>query len=87
MAQDMVTAMAQLGFSRFGVAGHDRGARVAYRMALDHPGAVERVAVLDALPVEAVWSRADARFALGYWPWSLLAQPPPLPETVLANCA
>lgn len=87
MAQDMVTAMARLGFERFGVAGHDRGGRVAYRMALDHPGAVERVAVLDALPVEVVWSRADARFALGYWPWSLLAQPAPLPETILANSA
>src|SRR5262245_25518022 len=87
MAQDMVTAMSRLGFARFGVAGHDRGGRVAYRMALDHPGAVERVAVLDALPVEVVWSRADARFALGYWPWSLLAQPAPLPETVLANAA
>jgi haloacetate dehalogenase len=87
MARDMVTAMAQLGFSRFGVAGHDRGGRVAYRMALDHPAAVERVAVLDALPVEVVWSRADARFALGYWPWSLLAQPAPLPETILTNSA
>jgi haloacetate dehalogenase len=87
MARDMVSAMAQLGFSRFGVAGHDRGGRVAYRMALDHPDTVERVAVLDVLPVETVWARADARFALGYWPWSLLAQPAPLPETILANAA
>jgi haloacetate dehalogenase len=87
MARDMVSAMAQLGFEKFAVAGHDRGGRVAYRMALDHPDAIERLAVLDILPVETVWARADARFALDYWPWSLLAQPAPLPETILANSA
>jgi haloacetate dehalogenase len=84
MAQDMVTVMEQLGFRRFSVAGHDRGGRVAYRMALDHPDRVDRLAVLDILPIETVWERADARFALGYWPWSLLAQPEPLPERILA---
>jgi haloacetate dehalogenase len=84
MARDMVTVMERLGFSRFAVAGHDRGARVAYRMALDHPDRVDRVAVLDVLPTESVWSAADARFALSYWPWSLLAQPAPLPERILA---
>src|SRR5262245_8503726 len=83
MAQDMVAVMQRLGFARFGVAGHDRGGRVAYRMALDHPDCVERLAVLDVLPVETVWERADARFALGFWPWSLLAQPAPLPERLL----
>ena len=83
MAQDMVTVMERLGFRDFAVAGHDRGGRVAYRMALDNPGRVGRLAVLDILPVETVWERADARFALGYWPWSLLAQPEPLPERVL----
>jgi haloacetate dehalogenase len=83
MAQDMVTAMERLGFPRFCVAGHDRGGRVAYRMALDHPQRIERLAVLDILPVETAWERADARFALGYWPWSLLAQPEPLPERIL----
>jgi haloacetate dehalogenase len=76
MAQDMVSAMEQLGFSRFSVAGHDRGGRVAYRMALDHPDRIERLAVLDILPVETAWER-------GYWPWSLLAQPEPLPERIL----
>jgi haloacetate dehalogenase len=84
MAQDMVTVMRGLGFPRFSVAGHDRGGRVAYRMALDHPDCVERVAVLDVLPTAAVWDRADARFALAYWPWALLAQPEPLPERILA---
>jgi haloacetate dehalogenase len=87
MAQDMVTVMEQLGFPRFSVAGHDRGGRVAYRMALDHPDRVERLAVLDILPTATVWDRADARFALGYWPWSLLAQPEPLPERILATAA
>jgi haloacetate dehalogenase len=83
MARDMVVVMARLGFPRFAVAGHDRGGRVAYRLALDHPGRVERLAVLDILPTGTVWERADARFALAYWPWSLLAQPAPFPERLL----
>ncbi|HEX2439743.1 MAG TPA: alpha/beta hydrolase [Methylomirabilota bacterium] len=84
MANDMVAVMAQLGFPRFTVVGHDRGGRVAYRLALDHPERVDRLAVLDVLPTETAWSLADARFALGFWPWSLLAQPEPLPERLLA---
>jgi haloacetate dehalogenase len=84
MARDMVAVMAQLGFPRFAVAGHDRGGRVAYRLALDHPDRVERLAVLDILPTATAWDLADARFALGYWPWSLLAQPAPLPESLIA---
>jgi haloacetate dehalogenase len=84
MGRDMVLVMERLGFSRFAVAGHDRGGRVAYRMALDYPGHVTRLAVLDILPTGAVWDRADARFALAYWPWSLLAQPEPLPERIMA---
>jgi haloacetate dehalogenase len=83
MAQDMVTVMERLGFPRFFVAGHDRGARVACRMALDHPHRVDRLAVLDIVPSETAWDRADARFALAFWPWSLLAQPQPLPERLL----
>jgi haloacetate dehalogenase len=84
MAHDMVIVMERLGFSRFSLVGHDRGARVAYRLALDHPDRVDRLAVLDVVPTEAAWERADARFALGFWPWSLLAQPEPLPERILA---
>src|SRR5919107_363906 len=53
-------------------------------MALDHPERVDRLAVLDVLPTATVWDRADARFALAYWPWSLLAQPEPFPERILA---
>lgn len=83
MAQAIVAAMGALGHERFHVAGHDRGGRVAYRMALDHPQRVRRLAVLDVAPTGEVWDRADARFALAYWPWSVLAQDAPLPETLL----
>jgi haloacetate dehalogenase len=84
MARDMVAVMERLGFPHFSVAGHDRGGRVAYRLALDHPARVDRIAVLDVLPTTEVWERADSRFALAFWPWSLLAQPEPFPERLLA---
>ncbi len=84
LARDMVAAMERLGFPRFAVCGHDRGGRVAHRLALDHPDRVERLAVLDIVPTAEAWGRADARFALAFWPWSLLAQPAPLPERLLA---
>jgi haloacetate dehalogenase len=83
MARDMVSVMAQLGFEHFCIAGHDRGGRVAYRAALDHPDRVDALAVLDVLPVDTVWEHADDRLALGFWPWSLLAQPEPLPERLI----
>jgi pimeloyl-ACP methyl ester carboxylesterase len=84
---DMVRLMARLGFARFMVAGHDRGARVAYRMALDHPASTIKLAVLDTVPTAAAWDRADARLALAFWPWSLLAQPAPLPERLIEAAA
>jgi haloacetate dehalogenase len=87
MARDLIAVMVRLGFPRFSVVGHDRGGRVACRLALDHPGRVERLAVLDIVPTEAAWERADANFALGFWPWSLLAQPEPLPERILVAAA
>ncbi|WP_426959931.1 alpha/beta fold hydrolase [Muricoccus radiodurans] len=83
MAAELVAALGHLGHGRFAVAGHDRGGRVAYRMALDHPGRVSHLAVLDVVPTLDAWERADARLALGFWPWSLLAQPAPLPERLL----
>jgi haloacetate dehalogenase len=83
MAQDMIGLMNEFGHRRFMVAGHDRGGRVAYRMALDHPTIVEKLAVLDIVPTADAWDRADARFALSFWPWSLLAQPAPFPEQIV----
>jgi haloacetate dehalogenase len=85
MANDMVSAMAALGFPRFSLAGHDRGGRVAYRLALDHPQCVVRLAVLDILTTADVWERADSRVATAFWPWSLLAQPAPLPERLITG--
>lgn len=84
LAADMVAVMAKLGFRRFCVAGHDRGGRVAYRLALDHPERIAKLAVLDIVPTAEAWDRADGRFALGFWPWTLLAQPEPLPERLIA---
>jgi haloacetate dehalogenase len=83
MAKELVDAMVQLGFATFTLIGHDRGGRVAYRMALDHPKNVERLAVFDVIPILEAWSRSDARFARTYWPWSLLSQKQPLPESYL----
>lgn len=85
VAADQVELMARLGHSRFGVAGHDRGARCAYRMAIDHPDAVTALAVLDVVPTAEVFRRADADFSLGYWVWSFLAAPYPVPEQLIAG--
>ena len=84
MAVTLVEAMKAAGHERFAVLGHDRGGRVAYRAALDHPDRITRVAVLDVIPTYEVWDRADVRLALSFWPFSLLAQPAPLPERLLA---
>lgn len=84
MAATLVAAMRSAGHDRFAIIGHDRGGRVAYRAALDHPAAISRVAVLDIVPTLDVWDRADARFALAFWPFSLLAQPSPLPERLIS---
>lgn len=84
MAAELIEVMSRLGFDRFGVAGHDRGGRVAYRMALDHPTAIARMGVLDVIPIADAWRYADARLTLSFWPWSLLAQPEPLPERLIS---
>ena len=83
MADTLVAVMATLGHARFAVVDHDRGGRVAYRMALDHPDIVTRLAVLDMVPTLDVWELADARLALSFWPFSLLAQQAPLPERLI----
>lgn len=83
MAKDMVELMARLGHRRFAVAGHDRGGRVAHRMALDHPAAVERVAVLDIAPTATMYRLTNMEFARRYFWWFFLIQPAPLPEKLI----
>ena len=83
LALTLIEAMKALGHERFAIIGHDRGGRVAYRAALDHPDRVTAAAVLDVIPTYEVWARADARLALSFWPFSLLAQLAPLPERLL----
>jgi haloacetate dehalogenase len=83
LAVTLLEMMRGLGHVRFAVVGHDRGGRVAYRLALDSPDAVAAVAVLDVVPTGDVWRLADARLALAFWPFSLLAQPAPLPERLI----
>ncbi|WP_328323349.1 alpha/beta hydrolase [Kribbella sp. NBC_00382] len=85
LAQDQLEVMNALGHESFAVVGHDRGARCAYRMALDHPEAVAKLAVLDVVPTGDAFDRADKRFSLGYWVWSFLAAPEPVPETLIAG--
>ena len=82
MAKVMVEAMEQLGHVHFALAGHDRGGRVSYRLALDHPGRLSRLAVLDILPTYDYWERMNRLYALKIYHWTFLAQPAPLPETL-----
>jgi haloacetate dehalogenase len=84
MANELVALMRRLGHERFQVVGHDRGARVAHRMALDHPERVQRLAVLDIIPTLAHFEKADMAFGLGYYHWFWLAQPHPFPETLIS---
>jgi haloacetate dehalogenase len=83
MAQDQVAVMAALGFGRFAVAGHDRGARVALRMALDHPQAVSRLAVLDIVPTKTIYETIDQQHAATVWRYFFLTQPVGLPEHLI----
>ena len=85
MAGDQVEVMAALGFPRFAVAGHDRGARVAYRMALDHPERVERLAVLDIVPTHTYVAAVDMALARASYHWFFLSQPADLPERLIAG--
>ena len=75
--------MAELGFGSFAVAGHDRGGRVGYRMALDHPAVVTRLAVMDIVPTAVMWQRMDRELAMATWHWLFLAQPDGVPETMI----
>ena len=83
MAQHMVDLMADLGFDTFSLAGHDRGGRVSYRLALDHPERVERLALLDIIPTAEQFEQMGVAGGLGGFHWYFLAQPAPLPETLI----
>jgi haloacetate dehalogenase len=87
IGREQVEVMAALGHDRFAVVGHDRGARCAYRMAIDHPDAVERLAVLDVVPTGESFRRVTRDFALGYWLWAFLAAPAPVPEQLIAGAS
>lgn len=85
MAADARAVMAALGFERFQVLAHDRGARVAHRLAADHPQAVERLLLLDIAPTLAMYEGTTEAFARAYWHWFFLIQPPPLPERLIES--
>jgi haloacetate dehalogenase len=86
-AAEFVAVMARLGFERFSVVGHDRGGRVSYRMALDHPASVQRLAVLNIVPTVDQFDQMAQGAAVEYWPWFFLAQPPPFAERVISASA
>jgi len=83
MARDNVELMKALGFEQFSILAHDRGARVAHRLALDHPAAVQRMVLLDIAPTLAMYSQTNEAFARAYWHWFFLIRPAPLPETLI----
>ena len=84
MARDQVEVMRQLGFNSFYLCGHDRGARVSHRLAVDHPEAVKRVMLLDISPTLAMYEQTTMEFARAYWWWFFLIQPAPFPESMIA---
>ncbi|MEG2880287.1 MAG: alpha/beta hydrolase [Comamonas sp.] len=83
MARDLLVLMQQLGHGRFSVLAHDRGARVAHRLAMDHGPAVERLVLLDIAPTLAMYEQTNEDFARAYWHWFFLIQPAPLPERLI----
>lgn len=83
MARDSLALMRSLGFGQFSVLAHDRGARVAHRLALDHPQAVSRLVMLDIAPTLAMYAQTDEAFARAYWHWFFLIRPAPLPERLI----
>jgi haloacetate dehalogenase len=84
MAADLIGLMRALGHERFALVGHDRGGRVAHRLAVDHAEAVTKLCVIDIAPTLTMYDRTDFAFAQAYWHWFFLTQPAPLPETMLA---
>lgn len=84
MARDFAAVMRALGHETFSVLGHDRGARVAYRMALDHPETVTKLGIVDVVTTHDMWGNFDADMALKAYHWPMLAQPHPVPETLIS---
>lgn len=85
MARDALTVMRHLGFADFDVLAHDRGARVAHRLAADHPQAVRRLVLLDICPTLAMYAQTNEAFARAYWHWFFLIQPAPMPERLIES--
>ncbi|HSE73694.1 MAG TPA: alpha/beta hydrolase [Dongiaceae bacterium] len=85
MGEEMLALMQALGYRRFAVVGHDRGARIAYRLALDHPEALTRLGILDILPTSEYWDLADRRFAVNTFHWGFLARDGGLPEQLIGH--
>jgi len=85
MAKDQVELMQQLGHRRFTVIGHDRGGRVAHRMALDHADTIEKIVVVDIAPTATMYAKTDMEFARRYFWWFFLIQPAPIPETLIGH--
>jgi haloacetate dehalogenase len=87
MAQDQVEVMKHLGFEKFALVGHDRGGRAAHRLALDHPEVLTKLVILDIVPTYLLYQDITQEFATIFYHWFLLVQPPPFPETMVANSA
>ncbi len=87
MAKDAVSVMRHFGFSQFSILAHDRGARVAHRLAADHPDIVQRMMLLDIAPTLSMYENTSRAFATAYWHWFFLIQPQPLPEALIESDA
>lgn len=85
MAKDVIRVIDELGHTRFSLVAHDRGARVAYRLALDHPGRLEKLALIDIIPTITMWERMDANRAMQVYHWTFLAQAAPMPENLISK--
>jgi haloacetate dehalogenase len=85
MARDQIALMRAIGFEQFFVVGHDRGGRVGHRLAVDYPGAVRRLVVLDIVPTLAMYEQTSMEFARAYWHWFFLIQPAPMPERLIGS--
>ena len=84
MASDLGEIMDQLGYSKFFVAGHDRGGRTVHRLCMDHPERIEKVCLMDILPNHYVWTHTTKSWVIGTWHWAFMAQPEPFPERMIS---